>query len=95
MGQLLLSAAQQVGASFLQAGVGSLVGGLFASDQQGPRLDSFSVQTSTEGAFVPIVYGRMRLAGQVIWLGPVTETARTRSAGGGKGGPEITDTAQP
>tara|TARA_R100000306_G_scaffold57395_1_gene55532 strand:- start:3425 stop:7234 length:3810 start_codon:yes stop_codon:yes gene_type:complete len=91
MGQLLLSAAQQVGASFLQAGVGSLVGGLFASDQQGPRLESFSVQTSTEGAFVPIVYGRMRLAGQVIWLGPVTETARTRSAGGGKGGPEITE----
>jgi hypothetical protein len=91
MGQLLLSAAQQVGASFLQAGVGSLVGGLFASDQQGPRLDGFSVQTSTEGAFVPIVYGRMRLAGQVIWLGPVTETARTRSTGGGKGGPEITE----
>ncbi|WP_430431804.1 baseplate multidomain protein megatron [Oceanicaulis sp.] len=91
MGQLLLSAAQQVGASVLQAGAGSLIDGLFASDQQGPRLDAVSVQTSTEGAFVPIVYGRMRLAGQVVWLGPVTETARTRSAGGGKGGPEITE----
>lgn len=91
MGQLLLSAAQQAGASVLQAGAGALIGGLFASDQQGQRLDAVSVQTSTEGAFVPIVYGRMRLAGQVVWLGPVTETARTRSAGGGKGGPEITE----
>ena len=89
MGQLLLTAAGQAGASFLQAGASTLVGNLFAPDREGPRLDGLSVQTSTEGAFVPIVYGRMRLAGQVIWMGPVTESART--SGGGKGGPELTE----
>jgi hypothetical protein len=89
MGQLLLTAAGQAGASFLQASVSTLVGNLFAPDREGPRLDGLSVQTSTEGAFVPIVYGRMRLAGQVIWMGPVTERART--SGGGKGGPEVTE----
>lgn len=89
MGQLLLTAAGQAGASFLQAGASTLVGNVFAPDREGPRLDGLSVQTSTEGAFVPIVYGRMRLAGQVIWMGPVTETAR--SSGGGKGGPELTE----
>ncbi|WP_440957505.1 glycoside hydrolase TIM-barrel-like domain-containing protein [Oceanicaulis sp. LC35] len=88
MGQLLLTAAGQAGASFLQAGVSTLLGNLFAPDREGPRLDGLSVQTSTEGAFVPIVYGRMRLAGQVIWMGPVTESARTS---GGKGGPELTE----
>lgn len=89
MGQLLLTAAGQAGASFLQAGVSTYVGDLFAPDREGPRLEGLNVQTSTEGAFVPIIYGRMRLSGQVIWMGPVTETAR--SSGGGKGGPELTE----
>ena len=79
MGQLLLTAAGQAGASFLQAGVSTFVGDLFAPDREGPRLEGLNVQTSTEGAFVPIVYGRMRLSGQVIWMGPVTESAMTSS----------------
>ncbi|WP_439573535.1 baseplate multidomain protein megatron [Phreatobacter sp.] len=48
----------------------------------GPRLKELDVLSSTEGAPVPRVYGRMRVAGQVIWATRLTEHA----SGGGKGG---------
>ena len=92
MGQFLLSSAVKIGSAFVQAQASRLIGNLFASDQEAPRLTELALQTSTEGAFVPIVYGRMRLAGQVIWTGPVQESRQTRAAGGGKGGsPEVTE----
>ena len=49
----------------------------------GPRLKELDVLSSTEGAPVPRVYGRMRVAGQVIWAARLTE-----HASGGKGGAE-------
>ncbi|XBQ16277.1 MAG: glycoside hydrolase TIM-barrel-like domain-containing protein [Oceanicaulis sp.] len=69
----------------------SVISNAFQPDVYGPRLAELAIQTSTEGAPVPIVFGRMRLAGQVIWAARFTETAQTRSAGGGKGGPKITE----
>ncbi|MGB3455824.1 MAG: glycoside hydrolase TIM-barrel-like domain-containing protein [Litorimonas sp.] len=52
---------------------------------EGPRLESFHLQTSREGAPLPRVFGRVRLAGQVIWASRVRE-AREESSVGGKGG---------
>ena len=54
---------------------------------EGPRLADLDVMASTEGAPVPRVYGRARLAGQVIWATRLEEMVSTRSetAGGGKG----------
>src|SRR5262245_289709 len=54
---------------------------------EGPRLADLDVMASTEGAPIPRVYGRARLAGQVIWATPLEEVVsqRTESAGG-KGG---------
>jgi len=55
----------------------------------GPRLASLGVQTSTYGKMIPVVYGMMRIGGNVIWSQPILETATTTtsSAGGaGKGG---------
>lgn len=49
------------------------------------RIDDLSVQTSTEGAPIARVYGRSRLAGEVIWASDFEETV-AESAGGGKGG---------
>ncbi len=54
---------------------GALVGNiidqkLFGPGDQnvvGPRLADLDVMASTEGAPIPRVYGRARLAGQVIW----------------------------
>lgn len=55
--------------------------------QEGPRLDELRLMTSTEGAPVARVYGRARIAGQVIWAAKFKEVAGTsaQSAGGGGG----------
>ena len=55
---------------------------------QGPRLSDLGVQTSTYGKMIPIVYGTMRLGGNIIWSRPIKETVTTtnNSSGGGKGG---------
>ena len=60
---------------------------------EGPRLTDLDVMTSTEGAPIPRVYGRVRLAGQVIWATRFqevvtvnTETTESGGGGGGKGG---------
>ncbi|MEO0983266.1 MAG: glycoside hydrolase/phage tail family protein [Pseudomonadota bacterium] len=54
---------------------------------EGPRLESFQVQASQEGAPVPRVFGRARLAGQLIWAANFKEaTSETMQSSGGKGG---------
>jgi len=54
---------------------------------QGPRLNDLSIQTSNEGASLPIVYGTMRIAGNVIWSTGLTEASKTEESGGdGSGG---------
>src|SRR5437764_6178660 len=69
---------------------------LFASDTErnveGPRLADLDVMASTEGAPIPRVYGRARLAGQVIWATRLEEVVSMRSDtdSGGKGSPQVT-----
>jgi hypothetical protein len=53
---------------------------------EGPRLSDLEVQASSEGAVIPRVYGRARLAGQIIWATDFEEVSETESTGGGKGG---------
>lgn len=55
----------------------------FAHRPQGPRLMELHLQGSSEGAPIPLVFGRARLAGQVIWAAPFQEVD---GRGGGKGG---------
>lgn len=50
------------------------------------RLDRLRIMGSGEGASLPLVWGKMRVGGQVIWASPFTEIVTT-SGGGGKGGP--------
>ena len=52
------------------------------------RLDDLSVQTATEGNPLPKVYGRMRLAGTLIWATDYVEHSSTQSSGKG-GGPSV------
>jgi len=54
--------------------------------REGPRLTDIHLQGSTEGASIPAVYGRVRIAGQVIWAARFKERVETEEAGGGKGG---------
>ena len=46
---------------------------------KGPRLSDLDVMASTEGAPIPRVYGRARLAGQVIWATKLEEVVTTRT----------------
>lgn len=55
----------------------------------GPRLADLGVQSSTFGKMIPVIYGLMRVGGNIIWSQPIKETitSSTSSAGaGGKGG---------
>ena len=53
---------------------------------EGPRLDSFHLQTSRDGAPMARIYGRVRLAGQVIWASRIRETVTKEPVQSGKGG---------
>ncbi len=95
MAQLVLSAAG-AGIGFLIGGptgaqigwaAGSLVGASMGPNVQGPRLADTKVQISSYGAALPVVYGGVRIAGNVIWSTDLIETA---SESGGKGGPGVT-----
>jgi hypothetical protein len=73
--------------------LGGLAGSaLFPTDLgtvNGPRLNDLSVQTSTVGAPIPIVYGTYAIAGNVIWSSGIIEAVSERRQGG-KGGPTQT-----
>jgi hypothetical protein len=61
--------------------------------QQGPRLDNLQVQASTEGAALPEIAGRARLAGQIIWATKFKEVAKTEQTGGKGMGPKVQTTS--
>jgi len=50
------------------------------------RIDRFRLTGASEGAAVAQLYGRMRVAGQVIWASAFSEARSTERASGGKGG---------
>lgn len=58
---------------------------------EGPRLESFHLQTSRDGAPMPRVFGRVRLAGQVIWASQVREITEDQTVNGKGGGPTQRD----
>ncbi len=81
----------------VQAGfiIGSGVGASFDSlpDRQGPRLSDLSIQSSEYGKPIPIVFGTIGLAGNIIWATDIIEVrTNTETGGGGKGGPSQTTT---
>ncbi len=86
MAQFLLTTAARTATGWLAGAALRQISTLFEPDRFGARASDLSIQTSTEGAPVPIVYGRMRLSGQLIWAARFNESAITRSETGGKGG---------
>lgn len=53
----------------------------------GPRLDDLTVQTSTQGAVIPRVYGTVAVTGNVFWLeGDKLREIAVKKKSGGKGG---------
>lgn len=84
-----------VGAQFGSPQLGSVIGGSIGNGLsgtskhrfEGARLETLAVQTSTYGRMIPIVFGSVRIAGNVIWSRPIREIASTTTTRtGGKGG---------
>ncbi|MEI4234466.1 phage tail protein [Roseovarius sp. D22-M7] len=96
MAVLAIAGAGALGSTALgigwQAGwlIGSTVGSLlFGPDQpdiEGPRLRDLSVTSSAYGAPIPLIYGTMRVSGNVIWAPGIREERQTRKVGGKGGG---------
>ena len=81
--------------AFIGGKLGQAAGGVLDSkllgtgrkSVEGPRLEDLAVQTSTYGRMIPIIFGMMRVGGNIIWSRPISETATTTSGStGGKGG---------
>lgn len=91
MATLLLTAVGTAVAGPIGGAIGAIIGqqvdsAVFAPKKRhGPRLGDLAVQISSYGAAIPKLFGRMRVAGTVIWA---TDLVETRSeSGGGKGRP--------
>jgi len=68
---------------------GSFLGSmLFGPDPENsmPPMSHYPVQTASKGPPIPVMYGTARMAGNVIWMGPL-HTYKIEQDGG-KGGPE-------
>ena len=63
-------------------------GMLFGGSVQGPRLSDLTVTSSSYGAGIARHFGKMRVAGSIIWATDLVEHGST--SGGGKGGPSVT-----
>lgn len=102
VGGTLGGAAGGVAGAAIGSAIGRTLGGwidqqVFGGDgkeriqTRGPRLSDLTVQTSTYGKMIPILYGTARMAGNIIWSLPIKEVMTTSSSttgggGGGKGG---------
>ena len=63
--------------------------------REGPRLSDVKVQSAALGAPIPLVYGRARVAGNVLWTSGLKETrTEKKQSGGGKGGRPSTTTVE-
>jgi hypothetical protein len=57
----------------------------------GQRLDDLRVTTASESGVIPRAYGRLRLAGNLIWATDFVEEVSEGTSGSGKGtGPSVT-----
>lgn len=74
--------------------IGSLIGGVidkavFSPKPLAPRLpepDAMQIQSSRYGAPIPLLYGKTRLAGNIIWSTGLLEERNDGEEAGGKGG---------
>ncbi|PIB24956.1 hypothetical protein BFP76_07325 [Amylibacter kogurei] len=86
-----------VGAAAIGQAIGASIGGVIDQavfGQGAPvvehgRVDKFRVQSTTEGAIIPRIMGRSRIAGQMIWSSNFMEHKETQSAGKGTGGAKV------
>lgn len=89
-----LAIAGVLSAASIGFSIGTLAGNLLfpqKTTQEGARLGDLSVTSSAFGAVRPIGYGKIRVAGNVIWAAQIREQKATQNQGG-KGGPQVSST---
>jgi hypothetical protein len=106
MARLALSVGLGIAFSFIPGvgtalgfAIGSALGGLIGSlafpgkgtHIYGPRVNDLQVSSSAPGQVIPLLWGTMRLGGQVIWSTGLQETTTTQSQSA-KGGPSVSQT---
>ncbi|PTV93697.1 putative tail protein [Rhodobacter aestuarii] len=91
-GGTILGLSGAVIGGFVGSTVGSVVDSWIVSSLapaqriEGQRLDTLRITSSTEGAVIPRLYGRMRIGGNILWATDFREETKTTTQGGGKGG---------
>lgn len=93
MATLLLTAVGTAVGGPIGGAIGAFIGrqadqAIFGTSREGPRLKELSVTTSSYGQPLPRNFGRMRVAGSIIWSTELRESANKES--GGKGQPSTT-----
>ncbi|WP_298335892.1 phage tail protein [uncultured Erythrobacter sp.] len=93
MATLLLTAVGTAVGGPIGGAVGAFIGrqadqALFGTSRQGPRLKELTVTTSSYGQPLPRNFGRMRVAGSIIWSTELQESKNKQ--GGSKGKPSTT-----
>jgi len=93
MATLVLSTVGNVLGGPVGGAIGALIGQSIDQQvfglgpRQGPRLNDLAVQTSSYGTRIPRIYGKMRVAGSVIWATELKESSIIQS--GGKTQPDV------
>lgn len=87
VGQFIARTVATTAAAYAAGYADRLIFGPRKRTVEGPRLEGLTLQASQEGAPIPRVFGRARIAGQVIWAANFKETTSdTTESAGGKGG---------
>ena len=97
MANLILSGARAAGQTLIRTGgriaiayANQAISNAFNNRvSEGPRLETLHIQSSRDGAPMARVFGRARIAGQVIWAAKVHEHVTEEKQGGKGGGPRI------
>jgi hypothetical protein len=95
MATLILGAIGTLVGGPIGGSIGALIGRsvdskIFGSrgTREGPRLTELKITTSSYGAPIPRHFGRMRVAGQIIWA---TDLVEHKESQGSKGSPSVTN----
>ncbi|WP_299938564.1 glycoside hydrolase/phage tail family protein [uncultured Pelagimonas sp.] len=59
-----------------------------AQKVEGPKLENLTATSSTEGEAIPRIYGRMKCGVQLLWATDYEHDRKSKTRGGGKGGPK-------
>ena len=93
MAQMILTAVGTAIGGPIGGRIGSLIGGyvdkkvgaaLTPAHAVGRQLAGLQLNTATEGAPIPLAFGRARVGGQIIWAARFKESRIDQSGGGGK-----------